>query len=114
MRYLLPLLLALCASTAAQAFDLNDSSAAFIAFKQRYQARFAQPIDTAALTSYNATRVLLTALQQRLPGEQPKQALLRIRQFQGLQHPIVFDDFGDSDSLLYPMVVRDGRFSSPE
>lgn len=98
----------------AQAFDLNDSSAAFIAFKQRYQARFAQPIDTAALTSYNATRVLLTALQQRLPGEQPKQALLRIRQFQGLQHPIVFDDFGDSDSLLYPMVVRDGRFSSPE
>lgn len=98
----------------AQAFDLNDSSAAFVAFKQRYQARFAQPIDTAALTSYNATRVLLTALQQRLPGEQPKQALLRIRQFQGLQQPIVFDDFGDSDSLLYPMVVRDGRFSNPE
>jgi branched-chain amino acid transport system substrate-binding protein len=98
----------------AQAFDLNDSSAAFVAFKQRYQARFAQPIDTAALTSYNATHVLLAALQQRLPGEHPKQALLRIRQFQGLQRLIVFDDFGDSDSLLYPMVVRDGRFSSPE
>ena len=31
-----------------------------------------------------------------------------------LQRQIVFDDFGDSDSLLYPMVVRDGRFSSPE
>ncbi len=98
----------------AQAFDLNDSSADFVAFKQRYQARFAQHIDTAALTSYNATRVLLTALQQRQPGEQLKQTLLRIRQFQGLQHLIVFDDFGDSDSILYPMVVRDGRFSSPE
>jgi branched-chain amino acid transport system substrate-binding protein len=98
----------------AQAFDLNDSSTDFVAFKQRYQARFAQHIDTAALTSYNATRVLLTALQQRQPGEQLKQTLLRIRQFQGLQHLIVFDDFGDSDSILYPMVVRDGRFSSPE
>jgi branched-chain amino acid transport system substrate-binding protein len=98
----------------ALAFDLNDTSASFLAFKQRYQARFAQPIDTAALTSYNATWVLLTALQQRLPGEHPKQALLRIRRFQGVQRLIFFDEFGDSDSLLYPMVVRDGRFSSPE
>src|SRR3990167_9575008 len=61
-----------------------------------------------------AVGVLLTALQQRLPGEHPKQALLRIRRFQGVQRLIFFDEFGDSDSLLYPMVVRDGRFSSPE
>ena len=96
----------------AQSFDMNDQSKAFVDFKQRYQARFAQGIDTAAITAYNATRVLLEALQQRLPGEQPKQTLLRIRKFQGLQHLIVFDDFGDSDSRLYPMVVRDGRFRS--
>jgi len=98
----------------AQAFDINDQSSAFIDFTQRYRARFGQPIDTAAMTTYNATQVLLSALQQSQPGEQPKQALLRIRQFQGLQYPIIFDDFGDSDSRLYPMVVRDGRFSSLE
>jgi branched-chain amino acid transport system substrate-binding protein len=98
----------------AQAFDINDQSSAFIDFTQRYRARFGQPVDTAAITTYNATQVLLSALQQSLPGEQPKQALLRIRQFHGLQHPIIFDDFGDSESRLYPMVVRDGRFSSLE
>lgn len=95
-----------------QSFDMNDQSPAFLEFKQRYRARFAQGIDTAAITGYNATRVLLEALDKRLPGEQPKQALLRIRKFEGLQHPIVFDDFGDSDSPVYPMVVRDGRFRS--
>ncbi|MDP3813831.1 ABC transporter substrate-binding protein [Pseudomonas sp.] len=98
----------------AQAFDMNDQSSAFLDFAQRYRARFGQAIDTAAVTSYNATQVLLSALQQSLPGESPKQALLRIRQFQGLQHPIIFDDFGDSESRLYPMVIRDGRFSSLE
>jgi branched-chain amino acid transport system substrate-binding protein len=96
----------------AQAFDLNGQSSEFLDFKERYQARFNQGIDTAAVTTYNATNVLLTALRQRLPGEQPKQALLRIRKFQGLQRLIVFDDFGDSSSRFYPMVVRDGRFRS--
>lgn len=96
----------------AQAFDLNDQSSDFLEFKQDYQTRFNQGVDTAAITTYNATRVLISAMRQRLPGEQPKQALLRIRTFQGLQRPIVFDDFGDSDNRLYPMVVRDGRFRS--
>ena len=96
----------------AQAFDLNNQSSEFLEFKQRYQERFYQSVDTAAVTTYNATNVLISALRQRLPGEQPKQVLLRIRQFESLQRPIVFDDFGDSDSRLYPMVVRDGRFRS--
>lgn len=96
----------------AQGFDLYDLSAEFLTFKQRYQTRFGQQIDTGAVASYNATRVLLTALEQRQPGEHLKQTLLRIRRFQGMQFPIVFDDFGDSDSRLFPMVVRDGRFIS--
>lgn len=95
----------------AQAFDMHDLSRDFLDLKQRYQARFGQQINTAAITSYNATRVLLTALEQRQSGEHLKQTLLRIRQFQGLQFPIVFDDFGDSDSPLLPMVIRDGRFT---
>lgn len=96
----------------AQAFNIYDRSEAFIALKQHYQTRFGQEINTAAITSYNATQVLLAALAQRQPGEHLKQTLLRIRRFQGMQFPIVFDDFGDSDSPLLPMVIRDGRFIS--
>lgn len=98
----------------AQAFNISDQSPHFIDFKERYQARFGQGIDTAAVTCYNATRILLNAYEQRQAGESLKQTLLRIRQFQGLQGPIRFDDFGDSESYLYPMMVRDGRFSSLE
>ncbi len=96
----------------AQGYNLADQSAGFIDFKQRYQARFGQGIDTGAVSGYNATRVLLTALQQRRPDEHLKQTLLRIRTFQGLQYPIVFDDYGDSDSRAFLMVVKDGRFIS--
>ena len=93
-----------------QAYDLNDQSPAFTAFKHTYQQRFGQPIDTAAVTAYNATQVLLTALRERQPQESPKQALLRIRHFVGLQKPIDLDEFGDAESRFYMMVVRQGRF----
>lgn len=55
-------------------------------------------------------QVLLQAISSRQPGEHLKQTLLRIRRFEGLQQPIVFDDFGDNHSRFYPMVVSDGRF----
>lgn len=95
----------------AQTFDLNNQAEDFVALRQHYQARFGQDINTAAITGYNAAQVLLRALAQRQPGEHPKQTLLRIRRFQGMQFPIVFDDFGDSNSPLLPMVIRDGRFT---
>ena len=97
-----------------QAFDLNDQSPAFLAFKQAYQQRFGQNIDTAAVTAYNATQVLLSALRQRQPGESPKQALLRIRRFASLQQPIELDEFGDTESPFYLMRVHQGRFINAE
>lgn len=97
-----------------QTYDLSDKSPAFLAFKQAYQQRFGQSIDTAAITAYNATQVLLSALRERQPQESPKQALLRIRHFTGLQQPIDLDEFGDSSSRFYLMVIHQGRFINAE
>lgn len=97
-----------------QAYDLSDQSPAFLAFKQAYQQRFGQSIDTAAVTAYNATQVLLHALRERQPQESLKQTLLRIRHFASLQQPIDLDEFGDSASRFYLMVVRQGRFINAE
>lgn len=97
-----------------QAYDLSDQSPAFLAFKQAYQQRFGQSIDTAAVTAYNATQVLLNALRERQPQESLKQTLLRIRHFASLQQPIDLDEFGDSASRFYLMVVRQGRFINAE
>ena len=97
-----------------QAYDLSDQSPAFLAFKKTYQQRFGQSIDTAAVTAYNATQVLLNALRERQPQESLKQTLLRIRHFASLQQPIDLDEFGDSASRFYLMVVRQGRFINAE
>jgi len=98
----------------AQVFDLADQSPAFTNFRKQYQARFSQDVDTAAVTGYNATQVLLQALEARQPDEHLKQTLLRIRRFEGLQQPIVFDAFGDNNNRMYLRVVKHGRFIDPE
>ena len=54
--------------------------------------------------------VVLDALAQRQEGQSVKETILALRRFEGLQHPVVFDEFGEArrDSLI--MVVRDGQF----
>ncbi len=98
----------------SQVFDLNDASPLFKSFRSQYQARFGQDVDTAAVTGYNATHVLLHAITARQPDEHLKQTLLRIRRFEGLQQPIVFDAFGDNNNRNYLRVVKHGRFIDPE
>jgi len=97
----------------SQVFNLNDERPVFNTFRSQYQARFSQDVDTAAVTGYNATQVLLQAINARRPDEHLKQTLLRIRRFEGLQQPIVFDDFGDNNNRNYLRVVRHGRFIEP-
>lgn len=98
----------------AQVFDINDPSPVFKTFRSQYQTRFNQDVDTAAVTGYNAAQVLLQAFAARQPDEHLKQTLLRIRRFEGLQQPIVFDAFGDNNNRIYLRVVKHGRFISPE
>jgi hypothetical protein len=51
-------------------------------------------------------------LRERKPNETVKQALLRVRKFQGVQQLISLDGFGDidSDSNIFLKVVRNGQF----
>jgi branched-chain amino acid transport system substrate-binding protein len=98
----------------AQVIDLNDTRPLFTNFRSQYQARFDHDIDTAAVTGYNAAQVLLNAIASRQPDEHLKQTLLRIRRFEGLQQPIIFDEFGDSSTRIYLRVVKHGRFIDPE
>lgn len=94
----------------AQGYNADDQSPAFLAFRSAYEARFKTPIDSAAVIGFNAANVLLQALRERQPNESVKQALLRLRNFQGLQQAIRFDDFGDVDSPAFLKVIQQGRF----
>jgi len=56
--------------------------------------------------------VLLQALQQQTAGEALNATLLRVRRFNGLQDPIVFDAYGDHLRPLVMTEIRNGRFST--
>lgn len=95
-----------------QAYQLHDSSPLFSRFRSAYERRFKASIDSPAIVGYDATNVVLQALRERKPSETVKQALLRVRKFQGVQQLISLDGFGDidSDSNIFLKVVRNGQF----
>jgi branched-chain amino acid transport system substrate-binding protein len=95
-----------------QAYQLHDTSPLFSGFRSAYERRFKAPIDSPAIVGYDATNVVLQALRERKPSETVKQALLRVRKFQGVQQLISLDGFGDidSDSNIFLKVVRNGQF----
>jgi branched-chain amino acid transport system substrate-binding protein len=93
-----------------QYLDLQSTAPEFAVVRDTYRVRFQQDISFPAVVAYDAARVVFKALAEQKRGEALKQTLLRIRRFDGLQEPIVFDDFGDVDSATYLTEVRDGKY----
>jgi len=94
----------------AQFFDRNSRAPAYLAFLQRFERRYRRPPGFAEVAAYDAAQVLLQALAQQAAGEALKATLLRLRTFPGLQDPITFDDYGDSQRPLWMTEIRNGRF----
>ena len=91
-------------------FDHNSSLPAYVAFSDAYQRRFHQPPGFPAVVGFNAAQVVITALQQRQAKETLKQAILRIRSFDGLQETLSFDVFGDVQNRTFFTSIKQGRY----
>ncbi len=94
-----------------QAYGMGSQSPAFLDFKARYQERFGRAPSFSAALGYEAAIVLGAALH-KTGGKAVglKEALLGIRDFQGLVDPFSFDKNGDVMRPFYLGVVRDGKF----
>lgn len=80
-------------------------------FKTHYQARFGLTPSFGAVFSYEATEVLAVALKST--GGKAKglpQALVSIKDFQGLGDTLSFDRYGDVRRPIHFGVIRNGRF----
>ncbi len=97
--------------TVVQTFDRQSTAPKYQAFRQAYLDRFHREPGFAGVYTYDAVNVVLTALAEQKKGEGLKDVVLRIRDFDGLQGPFGFDEFGD---VRRPHVsismVRNGRF----
>ena len=74
-------------------------------------AQFARSPGFAEVAAFDAATVMLRALAEQASGESLKQVLLRIKRFEGLQQPVVFDAAGDAPRPLFVTRVVNGQFT---
>lgn len=94
----------------AQSFDRDDTSPRYRAFRSGFLERFGREPGYSAINSHDAATVVIEAIGRRERGEVLKDAILRIRGFDGLQQRMEFDRFGDTRRAVYFSEIRDGRF----
>jgi branched-chain amino acid transport system substrate-binding protein len=94
----------------SQFFDRESSDPAYIAFRDHYREQFGRLPGFAGVRAYDAAMVVLEALQQKMRGESLKEAVLRIRTFQGIQGSLTFDEYGDVEGRTIVTTVREGKF----
>lgn len=95
----------------SQFFNRKSTRQAYIEFKKTFQQQYKTEPGFGALHAYNATMMVFKAMAEQHENETLKQAILRISHFQGLQHDIVINEYGDSNHPTYMGVVQDGDFA---
>ncbi|MDH3998222.1 MAG: ABC transporter substrate-binding protein, partial [Desulfuromonadales bacterium] len=79
------------------------------AFFANYQKRYGAAPWFSSTHSYDATRLLLTALQQNNDQSQLKETLQHLGSFQGVQTDFSLDNFGDVIRPHYVVHFKEGR-----
>jgi branched-chain amino acid transport system substrate-binding protein len=94
-------------------FDGNDPAPELQTFKTSYQKRFAHTPVFSAMEGYETMRMLAAALKKT--GGSAKglpDALLTLRDFQGLTSTISMDEYGDAVRPLYIQKVAEHKFET--
>ena len=95
----------------AQSHNPVDSSPGFLRFKSRFQEAFGRIPPFGAVHAYETVKYLEASLKERRAGESLQQALKRIRELQGVQRKIRFDETGDACRPLFILTIKEGVFT---
>ena len=98
----------------AQFVDRSSQAPAYLAFREEYLKRFGSEPGFAGTTAYDATSVILEALEKRKPGQSLKETILATGKFSGLQAELRFDANGEAAHSHYITTIRNGRFVKVE
>lgn len=97
--------------TLIQSTYMEDSSLKMQQFVTAYLKRFRNQPNFPALHAYDATRLLLAALEKTVKGQNLRQSLLDMSHFEGLQSDLAFDRYGDQKNpQLYLARIENGAF----
>lgn len=93
--------------------DPDRKDAEWLAFRERYAARFGEEPDVFATFTYDGTRLLLDAIRSAgLDRVGIRDTLAGIRTYDGVSGPMRFDATHNNLGQLSVLEVRDGRFES--
>jgi len=93
----------------AQNFDRDSTAPRYRAFYQAYRDRFHREPGFGGVIAFDAANVVLDALARHQDPRNLKETILALRRFEGVQEPILFDEFGDVKRNLHITAVRDGQ-----
>lgn len=93
----------------SQAFYKDSQARPFLEFKQRFRARFGHPPGFAATYAYEAATILLDAFARKGDPHRLKASILEQGIFEGLQGPIIIDQYGDAQRPNHLVTVENGR-----
>jgi len=80
-----------------------------VAVKEKLQEKFKQEAWFGSVHAYDATRLLLAALQRNDQGSALKKTLLDFGVFEGVQSPIKVDAMGDADRISFVRKISEGK-----
>ncbi len=90
-------------------FDVESQNQNYLEFKKAYTNKYHKEPSMYAAKSYELTNIIIKLLKEN-KQEDIKKALLKQREFEGLQNMIVFDKYGDLVTNFYTFEVKDGNF----
>jgi len=93
-----------------QYHDLDDRSDTYRQFAESFRKRFGTPPDYAAVVAYDATSIVLDALERHPHRDGLKAALLQTPTYNGLQTRITLDANGDAARPAFTTLIKGGRF----
>ncbi|MCP4114265.1 MAG: amino acid ABC transporter substrate-binding protein [Desulfobacteraceae bacterium] len=95
-------------------FDQNSRKNRYLGFRDDYLEAFGEEPGFAAMCSYDAATLLISALQRADNSANLKKTILDHRIVEGLQGDFELDLQGDAKRNHYRIMVRDGRFVTVE
>ena len=98
--------------TVFSSFRVEQVSDRYRDFVTQFTRRFNYPPDSAAVHSYDATKMVLTTIRDAQTRKDVRSALLAKQTFSGLHDRISVRTDGDVRREIIPVVIRDGQLSS--
>jgi len=92
--------------------DYNSESKGFLEFRSKYVQKYGDEPTFASVLSYESVSVLISAMKESngFDSDDLKAAIIKKKDFQGLQGNLEIDQYGDIERDIYLYQIRNGKF----